>query len=141
MAPFLGATDILWATQKRQLHSAELHRLLGAVYCNVGKSFLAIEHFQQATNDSPNEPWILIDFGDCLARQEKWARAIRLFGEAMKMSRDYIPFYGLIDRTPMDWNQAQSALAWMRAVRTHLPADLQPTLDERIERLTMLQRR
>lgn len=129
-----NALRILWKAQANQLDNAELHALLGEAYCNTKQFPLAEPHFQRALNGDPNSAWLPAWFGNCLANQQKWQAASQMFGTSLRISADYLPLYGSIDRAPLEQVDLEYAVNRLRDIAPHLAPDVQLTLAQRIKR-------
>src|ERR1700733_1409075 len=133
-----SALRTLWEAQRHGLRSPELHQLLGASYCRAGMFAMADQHFQQAINDAPTDSVILGDFAECLASQENWTAVSQRYREALALSADYLPLYGIVDY-PRGLS-LEPTIKGLADEKPHLAQDVQSEWEKRIGRFKALQR-
>ena len=60
---------------------ATTHAMLATVLGRQGECGAALAHFEASRTLFPAQPALLLDYGSCLARTDKWSEAAAVFGE------------------------------------------------------------
>jgi len=130
------AMHVLWLAQEHGISSPDVYKSLGVSHCKQNAFGLAMDYFQQAANDAPWDASVLANFAECLARraaQDDDRAASQKLIQALRLERDYLPFYGSLDRAPRDKGDAKAAFDRLTKIVPHLDAEARNLLKGRID--------